>query len=175
MSWWKYVAGALIVAALVHVAAILAIPYALMNVAMERIGAAAGVNAWRLGDRVTAESRWVVRPSPDFAYSTCVFDLGNGPIVITAAPWGDYWSLSLYGANSDNFFVIDDREAHAGAEITLVRRGAARPENAITVVESPSTRGVALIRRLAPTPSAYDAARTVAPGDVCASVARTAG
>lgn len=174
MSWGKYVLGALVIAIAVHFAAIYAAPRLMMNVAIERIGAVAGVNAWRLGDRVTATSRWVVRPSPDFAYSTCVFDLSEGPVVITATPWGSYWSLSLYAANSDNFFVIDDREAHFGAEITLVRRGAAHPEGASMVVESPSTRGIALIRRLAPTPSTYDAAKAVAVEDVCASVAQPA-
>jgi uncharacterized membrane protein len=174
MKWGQYILGALAVAALVHFAAIFAVPRVMMNVAMERLGSA-GVNAWHLGDRVTAASRQIVRPSPDFAYSVCVFDLAEGPVVITATRWDDYWSLSLYGANSDNFFVIDDREARSGAEITLVRRGAPHPEGASLVVESPSARGIALIRRLAPTPSAYDAAKTVAAEDVCASVARPAG
>jgi len=170
MTWGKYVLGALIIAVLVHLAAIVAIPRVLMNVAMERIGAA-GANAWHMSDRVTAASRTIVRPAPDFAYSVCVFDLSQGPVVITATPWDDYWSLSLYAANSDNFFVIDDREAHNGAEITLVRQGAAHPEGASMVTESPSARGIALIRRLAPTPSTYDAAKAVAVEDVCASVA----
>lgn len=175
MSWGKYILGALLIAVAVHIAAIYAAPRLLMNVAMERISGVSGVNAWRLGERVTAASRWVVRPAPDFAYSTCVFDLRQGPVVITATPWTSYWSLSLYAANSDNFFVIDDREAHHGAEITLVRAGRAHPEGASMVVESPSDRGIALIRRLAPTPAAYDAAKSVAAEDVCASVAQPAG
>lgn len=174
MSWRKYVLGALAIAVLVHFAAIYAVPRVLMGVAIERIGAG-GFNAWRLSDRVTAASRQIVRPSPDFAYSACAFDLSRGPVVITATPWDAYWSLSLYGANSDNFYVIDDREAHYGAEITLVRRGAEHPDNAAIVVESPSTRGIALIRRLAPTPSAYNQAKQVASEDVCASVAQLVG
>ena len=171
MSWGKYILGALIVAALAHFAAIFAVPRVLMNVAMERIGTA-GANVWHTTGRVTAASRQIVRPSPDFAYSACVFDLAEGPVIITATPWDDYWSLSLYGANSDNFFVIDDREAHYGAEITLVRKGTAHPEGASMVVESPSARGIALIRRLAPSPSTYEAAARIASEDVCASVAQ---
>lgn len=169
MKWGKYLLGVLIVAALVHFAAIIVVPRVLMNIAIERIGAA-GMNVWHVSERVTAASRSIVRPSPDFAYSACVFDLAEGPVIITATPWDDYWSLSLYGANSDNFFVIDDREAHYGAEITLVKRGTPHPEGASMVVESPSDRGIALIRRLAPTPRAYDAAKTVAAEDVCAAV-----
>lgn len=174
MSWGKYILGALVIAALVHLAAVFAAPRLLMNVAIERIGAA-GVNTWHISERVTAASRQIVRPSPDFAYSACVFDLTDGPVIITATPWDDYWSLSLYAANSDNFFVIDDREAHYGAEITLVQRGRSHPEGASQVVESPSVRGVALIRRLAPSPDTYAAAAEVARGDVCASVSRLAG
>lgn len=167
MNWGKYVLAALLVAVIAHFAAIIAVPRVLMNVAMERIGAA-GVNTWHMSERVTAASRRIVRPAPDFAYSACAFDLTDGPVIITATPWNDYWSLSLYGANSDNFFVIDDREARHGAEITVVRRGAAHPEGAPMVVESPSARGIALIRRLAPSAAAYEAAKPIAAEDVCA-------
>lgn len=169
-GWGKYALGALVIAVVTHFAVIYATPRVLMGVAIDRIGAGSA-NAWRVTERVTANSRQIVRPSPDFAYSACAYDLANGPVVITATPWDSYWSLSLYAANSDNFFVIDDREARYGAEVTLVRRGAAHPEGASMVVESPSQRGIALIRRLAPSPEIYDAAAIVAREDVCASVA----
>lgn len=169
MKWGKYVIGALIIAVLVHFAAIIAVPRVLMHVAMERFGEG-GSNAWHLGERITVTTQKIVRSSPDFAYSACVYDLSNGPVVISAAPWGEYWSLSLYGENTDNFFVIDDREAHYGAEITLIRRGTPHPEGASMVVESPSTHGIALMRRLAPTASTYSAAAEVAAEDVCTAV-----
>ncbi|MCA8885258.1 MAG: DUF1254 domain-containing protein [Hyphomonadaceae bacterium] len=172
MRWGKYILGALIAAVLVHFAAIIAVPRVLMHVAIERFGAA-GVNTWHVADRVTAASCQIVRPAPDFAYSVCVYDLSAGPVVITAVPWEQYWSLSLYGENTDNFFVIDDRDAHSGAQITLVKRGAVHPEGASMVVESPSTHGIVLIRRLAPTASTYDAAKQVAADDVCASATQT--
>lgn len=43
------------------------------------------------------------------------------------------------------------------------------------VVESPSRRGIALIRRLAPSLESYNAATQVAREDVCASVQSLAG
>lgn len=175
MGWGKYVLAALAVAVVTHLAAVYAAPNMLMGVAIKRLSETSGYNTWRISDRVTARSRQIIRPSPDFAYSACVYDLSQGPVVITAAPWSPYWSLSLYAENTDNFFVIDDREAHYGAEITLVRAGRAHPEGASMVVESPSRRGVALIRRLAPTPDAYSAAAQVARDDTCASVSHLAG
>jgi uncharacterized membrane protein len=167
MNAGRYVWAALIVAALTHFAIIYAVPRMLMNVAIDRVGE--GSVGWRVADRVTPLSRTIVRPSPDFQYSACAYDLDQGPIVISAAPWDAYWSLSLYADNSDNFFVIDDREARYGAEITLVRAGRPHPEDASMVVESPTGRGIALIRRLAPDLEHYNAAAQVAREDVCAS------
>lgn len=170
----KYVWAALAAAALAHLAVVHAAPRVMMQTAIERLSNGR-FNSWRVADRVTPLSRTIVRPSPDFAYAACPYDLGQGPIVIAVAPWSSYWSLSLYAENSDNFFVIDDREARNGAEIMLIRRGGARPEHAAHVVESPSRRGVALIRRLAPTLDDYNRAVATARGDLCAGLANLAG
>lgn len=164
----RFVWAALIAGAIAHVALVRAVPRVLMDKAIERIGAG-GSNAWRLADRVTPESRQIVRPSPDFAYSACSYDLSGGPVTIHVEPWSEYWSLSLYADNSDNFFVVDDREVREGVTITLVQRGRAAPVDAPRVVHSPSARGIALIRRLAPTPDEYAAAALIAQGDVCAA------
>lgn len=162
----KYVWTALIIAVIGHFAFIHMTPRLLMNVAIARIGGGT-FNAWRVAERVTSDSRTIVRPSPDFAYSACSYDLSNGPLRLSATPWDAYWSLSLYADNSDNFYVIDDREAHNGADIVLVRRGGEHPRDVANVIESPSQRGIALIRRLAPTPDDYDAAVRTAHSDVC--------
>lgn len=165
----KYVLAALATAVLAHFAFVYAVPRVLMGLAITRSGGG-HYNAWRLADRVTPASRAIVRPSPDFAYSICPYDLGNGPVTINVAPWDAYWSLSLYAANSDNYFVVGDREVRGAAIITLTRRAPDDAEEAdVTTVESPSTRGIALIRRLAPTADAYNAAARVALGDVCAA------
>ncbi|MBS0385496.1 MAG: DUF1254 domain-containing protein [Proteobacteria bacterium] len=166
-GWGKYVVAALLVAVVTHLVIVFATPNVLMNIAQQRLGNGR-YNAWRLGERVTQNSRAIVRPSPDFAYSACPYDLGNGPVRIHVTPWRDYWSLSLYANNSDNYFVLDDREAQNGADILLVRAGTALPDHeTATIVQSPSQRGIALIRRLAPTPDSYAAAAQVSRGDVC--------
>ncbi len=169
----KYIWTAIAVAVLTHFALLYGFPRTAMGVAIQRIGRGY-FNVWRPAPRVTEASRGIVRPSPDLAYSACSYDLGQGPLKIRVAPWRGYWSLSFYQDNSDNFFVIDDREARGGADITLIRRRAARPDHASQVVESPSTRGIALIRRLAPTQNDYDAATLAARDDICATIARPA-
>jgi uncharacterized membrane protein len=169
----KYALGALLVAVVAHFTFIYATPRVLMGVAFDRLSAG-GANMWRVADRVTPLSRAIVRPSPDFAYSACAYDLSQGPLTLRVTPWHAYWSVSLYAANSDNYFVIDDREARRGVDLTLVRRGGRAPEGAARVVQSPSTRGIALIRRLAPTADEYHRAREVARGDVCGALASSA-
>lgn len=165
----KYVLGALVIAILAHFAYVNAVPRMLMSVAMSRI-AGGERNAWRLAPRVTPDSRTIVRPSPDFAYSACSYDLSHGPVRIDVAPWDGYWSLSLYADNSDNFFVVDDREVEGGVHVMLSRsRPADNTDASVRVVQSPSVRGIALIRRLAPNADAYNAAAVAARGDACAS------
>jgi uncharacterized membrane protein len=168
-GWGKYIVAALLVAVATHIVAIFAVPNLLMNVALQRLGS---TNAWHLGARVTQTSRAIVRPSPDFAYSACPYDLGNGPVRIHVTPWGDYWSLSLYANNSDNFYVLDDREAQNGADVLLIRAGSTPPDHeTATIVQSATQRGIALIRRLAPTPDGYAAAAQISHSDMCAPAA----
>jgi uncharacterized membrane protein len=170
-GWGKYAVLAIIVAVATHIVAIFATPTVLMNVALQRLGGGR-YNGWHLGERVTQASRAIVRPSPDFAYSACPYDLSSGPVRIHVTPWSDYWSLSLYANNSDNFFVLDDREAQNGADILVIRAGSAPPQReTATIVPSPTERGIALVRRLAPTPDAYTAAAQVSHTDVCAGAA----
>jgi uncharacterized membrane protein len=103
---------------------------------------------------VDASSRRVVMPSPDLLYSVCVFDVSKGPVRVTAQPGlKTYWSIALYGSNSDNFFVINDREAgNAPVDLWLVSEGpnAADPTvpTGAKVVVTPSEKGFLLMRVL---------------------------
>ncbi len=167
----KYAWAALGIAVISHFLIVSAFPGAIMDAAIERLSQGR-FNEWRVADRVTPLSRQIVRPSPDFAYSACPYDLSRGPISLRVAPWNDYWSLSLYADNSDNFYVVNDIEAPQGADITLIATGDGLPNVLTPVIQSPSRRGIALIRRLAPSVDSYNAAVRAAQGDVCAPLAR---
>jgi hypothetical protein len=147
-----------------------------MNVATERIGAD-GVNAWHVrAERVTAASRSIVRPSPDFAYSACVYDLTQGPVIISGRRHGTNTGRSrstpptaTISSSSMIAKPITARRSRlvrsADARIRRARRWSSK---ARANAASPSSAA------LAPTPEAYEAAATVAAEDVCASVARPA-
>lgn len=102
---------------------------------------------------ITARARRVVRPSPDLAYSNCAFDLKNGPVDIRVPVPAGYFSIALYADNTDNFFVLNDRDMQGQpAHVRVVRAGdgAPLPDDA-TIAVSPSDRVVMLIRRKADT------------------------
>lgn len=167
---------ALVVALLTHFVTVWAAPYVLMSGAMKRISRGGDlVNKWSHPPRTSAKSRTVVRPSPDLAYSACVYDLSEGPVRVTASAWDDYMSVSVFAHNSDNIFVINDRQAPAGVDLIIVRRGAPRPAGAQLVVESPSRRGIVLQRRVAPTQEQFNAAAAARSKDHCGVVPPSEG
>ena len=163
MSMLRWALLTVLVALVVHAIVVLRAPSFIMSKAIERVSRnGAAVNAFTFGPQVSPASRAIVRPSPDLAYASCVYDLGDGPVRIRVAPWDDYVSLSLYAGNTDNFYTINDA-AMAGqpVEIVLVTREQTPPSGAKVVV-SPTRRGIALERRLAPNAERFalaDAAR----------------
>jgi uncharacterized membrane protein len=161
-SWLGPLAFGLVFAAATAWAAIGAIPYGLMNVAMERLGQG-GVNKMSYGNLATPARQPVVRPSPDLAYSSCPYDLSAGPLAIDVTPVpGRYSSLSIFDAATDVIFVRNDFEAKGKPfRIIVARAGQAVPAG-VEVVRTDHDRGIALIRLLLKDPAeigALDAAR----------------
>jgi uncharacterized membrane protein len=154
-SWIGWVVATLVIAVAVHVASVWYLPHFIMHQAMARMGA---VNAIHHQPRVTADSRGVVRPSPDLLYSVCPFDLTNGPLLVTAAvPQGTYWSVSVFDADTNNVFALNDRQAKTIANFLIVAPPSTSRDSLILTthsrsvhfeVTSPTTRGLVLFRTL---------------------------
>lgn len=169
---------ATLTAIIVHFAVVFTYPNRIMEATMERVSQGGRrVNTWVHAPRVTENSRSVVRPSPDLAYSVCVYDLNSGPVEISIEPWGDYMSLSLFAANTDNFYTLNDRAMPEGGARVILRRqsqtlSSGESERAFAVVDSPSGRGIALVRRLAATAERFAAADAVRRRESCALLER---
>lgn len=162
-SLWKPICFGLVVAGIAHVATIMALPNAIMSVAMKRIAATAGGdNVLRNMALVTPQTQTIVRPSPDLAYSICALDLSQGPVRVFIGKGANYASAAFYAANTDNVFTLSDADIRPeGAILLLVSAGkGARPAPDEVLVTLPSDKGLLLIRRLAPT--AQDFARVTA-------------
>jgi uncharacterized membrane protein len=149
--WVFRIVATLVLTGIFHILTVMVFPRALM-IAFDRKGKALGQvpNVLYHSTRVTAASRTVVSPSPDLLYSACSYDVSKAPLRISASVPDTYWSLSFFAPNTDNFFVINDRQVKGNrVDIILVGPGISfkNPGNA-QVVTSPSSRGVALIRIL---------------------------
>lgn len=149
--WLFRIAAVLVLAVVFHVMTVMFYPTGRL-LALSVRGKKEGrkVNIMYHAPRVTAASRQVVRPSPDLIYSICSYDVSKRPLRITAPVPDTYWSLSLYASNTDNFFVINDRQV-GSEELEVIVTGPDMDtpgEEKTRVVVSPSERGVALIRML---------------------------
>jgi len=95
-----------------------------MNAAMKKIGPAR-TNSFHFGEPATAERQPIVRPSPDLLYSSCVFDVSDGPVLVRGEPIpGHYWSISIFDGRTDVAAVRSDRDTGGKpAMLALVKRG----------------------------------------------------
>lgn len=112
-------------------------------------------------------------PAPDLSYSACIYDLADGPLLVSAEAIDglEYWSLSGFDHKTVNFFTINDLETHGEtAEIVLTSGRSQDDICAKPTYSSPTRKGIMLIRRLAPTKGLADALRSRVPWDVCAPI-----
>ena len=88
--------------------------------------------------------------NPDTMTSFGFYDLSKGPVRVHCAKptAGNYWSLSLYAWNTDNYFVINDKQVDGNTiDVVIVHKGQkyiALPGE--KVVESPDKKGIILNR-----------------------------
>jgi uncharacterized membrane protein len=142
-----WIVAALAVAAVVHYVTLMDTPGFIMKRVMMKMGE---VNTIHHQGRVTAASRGVVRPSPDLLYSVCPFDLTKGALHVTApVPPGTYWSVSMFDAQTNNFFVKNDKDVKGKLDLLLTTPyvDVKRPAGAEEVV-APGPKGLVLFRTL---------------------------
>jgi uncharacterized membrane protein len=151
-----YLLLCIVLAGLIHIAAVLTLP------------ALAPKNAWArlvpLGPPNTMLQLPLPSPgheimpmmAPDVRYAVCRFDLGSGPVRVRAAVPNDLWLIALYTPEGDNFYTVvgaDMKRAQidliiAKADQPVAEAGVDAPEEAdeVVVVQSPVTQGIAMIR-----------------------------
>jgi len=147
----------LVLTVVFHVSTVKAYPYYIM-VKLSK-SSPGTINTITHSPRVDETARRVVRPSPNLLYSVCGYDVGEGPVRLTAPiPEDTYWSLSIFAVNTDNSFVINDRQVKSDKiEVILVDKGETVPDpgDAI-VVEAKTIKGAVLFRMLIPDESRLD-------------------
>ncbi len=159
---------------LAHFVVLSALPGRIMSTVRERMAdTGLPLHAWTMSPRMTPETQTVVRPSPDLAYAICLIDVSEGPVELSVPAWPEYGSLSIFEADTNNIYAgsLDARADGA----TGVRRVIVALEGQDlyeygdaeqVIVSKPEV--LALIRRLAPSQAAYEAAAALIPASRCA-------
>ncbi len=151
-DWGAWIAATLVVAALMHIGSVYAVPPFIMHRVLAAMTSTAPFNTLRFGGQPTAQSRGIVRPSPDLLYSVCPYDLAqaNGALRVRAiVPRGTYWSVSAFDMQTDNYYVRNDRQTPSGTiDFLIIAPHAYIQNNRLPVVVSPTNRGLVLFRTL---------------------------
>ncbi len=151
MSWLRWTAAILVCGWLGQYPLAMLVP----NLIMERLYSKGveevGYNQIAVGSRPDEASRYVVRPSPDLLYALCVYNLEQGPVKVSASVPERYWSMQFYQMNTDNFAGITnqrDEQFRVGTqvEVTLISPDADPEQYSGEVIQSPTARGVMLLR-----------------------------
>ena len=156
IRWALHVPLALAVMVLAHVLTVWAVPRVIMGLIID-VGSGDLLAQNRrerayLPPPTDHTQRRIVMPSPDLLYATCAYDLDDGPTRVTFdTTYPRYWSIALYASNSDNFFVVNDRDTAGGSvDFTVIDPDAASTTVAAgsVHVRSPTRRGFLLMRIL---------------------------
>jgi uncharacterized membrane protein len=144
----------LLIAGVVHVAAVWAVPRVVMHYVLRGAARRASINAAFHAPPVTARDRAIPLPSPDLLYSTCVLNLAAGPMAVSVQPGSDYLSLAVFDAATDSVFVTNDQAAAGPIRLLIVGPGATAPTvpAGAKLVRVPTQRALLLLRALGATP-----------------------
>ena len=151
MKWLRWIAVILVCGWLGQYALAMLVPHLVMERLYQKIAEASEPNKLNLTPRPDENSRWVVRPSPDLLYASCLYNLEQGPVLISAPVPERYWSMQFYQMNTDNFAGISNQREQRFrvgtlVEMTLIGPDADPTEYSGEVIQSPTTRGVMLLR-----------------------------
>lgn len=150
---WRYIVVVLAIAFGTYLATVALLPRLVMAVALNKMSSVHGFNAMTHSPRATSAARAVVRPSPDLLYSACPFDLdkaGGMLRVHTDGMPNTYWSVSIFDAQTDNIFALNDSHARNGGIDFILKRSNTPPlaDRSKLVLESETPRGLILFRTL---------------------------
>jgi uncharacterized membrane protein len=153
--------GALLLGGIVHLSTVLAMPRAANQDAYSRLEQTTPVNAVVPLPAPTAKDAVVPFMDPSFAVAVCRYDLSEGPLKLRAPLSQAYTSVTFYTRNSVAYYAINDRAAGKRAielDLMTAEQHAQVPEEEdVTaadrlIIDSPTGRGMIVLRALAPEP-----------------------
>ncbi|GJD53644.1 hypothetical protein OPKNFCMD_6421 [Methylobacterium crusticola] len=158
----------LVLAGIVHVAVVLAIPYLSTSDALSRSRAtlandtAVLIHAAEVSGPPEAAEGWLPPQDPATAVGVCAYDLADGPVRISAETGPLFESLSVHGRGGAFYAVTDQAALRGNIELVIMTRrqfdealaNADEDErNRDVRIVAPSREGFVAVRALAALPS----------------------
>ena len=149
----------LVLAGIVHLSAVLAIPYLAEKDAFSRLRGTLSADRSEIVAAPGDQGTWLPYPDPDVALATCAYTLDEGPVRVSARTGPLFQSLSLHARAGGAFFAITDRAAVRGAldlvvmtrrqlDEALASEDPDEPSRDVRIV-SPGREGLVVVRVLA--------------------------
>lgn len=168
IRWLLWLVGGLLLGSVVHLATVLILPRTATQDAYSRLTPIAPVNQVVPIPSPTPDKAIMPFMDPAFAAAVCRYDLGAGPLKLTAPVSPAYTSVSFYTRAGIAYYAINDRAA--GRKIieldlmTSAQRAQLPDDEEVTaadrlIVESPSQTGLIVLRAFAPEPAMMRVAR----------------
>lgn len=168
IRWLLWLASGLLLGGIVHLATVLVLPRTATQDAYSRLASIAPVNQVVPIPSATHDKAIMPFMDPAFVAAVCRYDLGAGPLKLTAPVSPAYTSVSFYTRAGVAYYAINDRAA--GRKIieldlmTSAQRAELPDDEEVTaadrlIVESPSRTGLIVLRALTPEPGMTQLAR----------------
>jgi uncharacterized membrane protein len=172
------IVGAAMIAVLVHIVAILIIPFYATGDAFARVSKLGAVDATIPLAQAGPKERLIPFADPAVASAFCRFDLSAGPLRVKApADKTGFASLSFHSRRGSIFYAITDKVATHGTLEALVvtedqMRALVAKDDEDTPVQdlrilSPAKEGFVLMRAFSEEPSLYPQAESAARALTC--------
>jgi uncharacterized membrane protein len=161
-----YIALGLVLAGIIHIVAVLALPSLAPKNGFSRLAALGPVNTLIQIPPAAPGQQPIPMMAPDVRYAFCRFDLSNGPVRLSAKIVDELLLIALYTPQAENFYSVvgadmtrpDVELIITTADQTVEEAGVDAPESAdnVIVVNSPVSEGIALLRLPLAGPSRED-------------------
>lgn len=178
IRWALWLFGGALMGGIVHLGTVLYLPTTATQDAYARILPVSPVNAVVALPAPSSDNTIVPFMDPAFAAAVCRYDLASGAITLRVPVSPAYTSVSFYTNKGIAYYAINDRAAGRRViELELMTKAQrdelpGDEETAAAdklIVESPSDKGLIVLRALAPEPAMMPAAKTALSSAKCES------
>ncbi|MCP1546894.1 MULTISPECIES: DUF1254 domain-containing protein [Methylorubrum] len=165
-AFWLATACGLVIAGIVHIATVLAIPRFSEGDAFTRAQASETLDhplrIHGLAGVPTANGEWLPNPDPAVSVGVCSYDLDDGPMRVSAQAGSLMLSVSMHGRRGAFYAVTDQAAVRGGLDLVVMTRAqydealandvAGEVTRDVRIV-APARRGFAVVRVIAALPS----------------------